>query len=308
MSQCSLPKIIAVVGPTGSGKSQLALDLARTFGGEIICTDSMQVYQKLNIGTAKPTVSEQAEIPHHQLDLVPPDGHYSVGQYEKDVDRVLAQLHQKKKPPILVGGSGLYFRCTLFGICQIPEISLEIKQQIETWYTQGLRVCYQKLQQLDPIGASQLHPHDTARILRALQVFLSSGKSIQSYQQAHGFNVRKYSILSLGYRQERKQLYEQINQRTHQMLAEGFVEEVQTLLQEYPPTLKSLQAIGYRQVVQFLTNQLTQEEMILEIQQKTRNYAKRQITWFKKDPAILWFTKNEHSQILKMVSQFLRQH
>lgn len=307
MPDCSLPKILAVVGPTGSGKSQLALEVAQTLGGEIICTDSMQVYQRLNIGTAKPSLTDRRRVPHHQLDLVPPDGHYSAGQYEKDAQRIVVQLNQQKKHIILVGGSGLYFRTMLFGMCQTPEIPQEIKNQIAQWHDQGLAWCYEKLQQCDPAVAATLHPHDTTRILRALEVFLATGRSIQSYQQAHGFREKRYSILAVGCQHERAALYQRINQRTHAMLKEGWIEEVQSLLKEFPPTIQSLQAIGYRQVVQFLNHQLTQEEMVAQIQQKTRNYAKRQLTWFRKDPDIQWVSPQEHSKIMGKVAQFFEE-
>ena len=304
MHRASLPKILAVVGPTGSGKSQLALDLAQALGGEILCTDSMQVYQKLDIGTAKPSLADQRCVPHHQLDLVPPDGYYSAGQYEKDAERIMVQLNQQKKTIILVGGSGLYFRTTLFGMCQTPEIPQEIKNQVTHWHEQGLALCYQKLQQCDPLCAATLHPHDTTRILRALEVFLATGRSIQSYQQAHGFKTQKYAVLAVGCWHERGALYQRINERTHAMLKEGWIEEVESLLKAFPPTLKSLQAIGYRQVVQFLTQRLTYREMVEQIQQKTRNYAKRQLTWFRKDPEIQWFLPHDHSKILSQAAQF----
>jgi len=300
-----LPKIIAVVGPTASGKSNLALFLAQMLGGEIICTDSMQVYQGLDIGTAKPTASEQGLVAHHQLDLIKPDGYYSAGRYARDVKKVLTQLREKNKPAILVGGAGLYFRCTIFGISQIPEIPSEIKEQINQWQEQGLELCYQKLRQFDPASASKLHRNDTTRILRALEVVLHTGQSIQIYQQEHGFKHRKYSVFSVGYWHERMDLYHLINQRTHAMFEAGWIEEVRTLLQAYPSGLTAFQAIGYCQVVQFLKNGLNEEEMVARIQQKTRNYAKRQVSWFKKDSEIHWFPYGEKSSILNQVKTFL---
>ncbi|MBF0277640.1 MAG: tRNA (adenosine(37)-N6)-dimethylallyltransferase MiaA [SAR324 cluster bacterium] len=305
MSEKNLPKIIAVVGPTASGKSELALYLAQALGGEIICTDSMQVYQKMDIGTAKPTAAEQALIPHHQLDLVKPDAHYSAGCYERDVGNILKRLHKQNKPAILVGGTGLYFRCTVFGICQIPEIPPEIKEEVNAWHEQGLGKCFEKLQELDPVSSSKLHKNDTARILRALEVVLHTGQSIQSYQQEHGFKTPKYSVFSVAYRHERENLYHLINQRTHVMLNAGLVEEVRALLEEYPPTLIPLQAIGYFQVVQYLENRMKIEEMVEKIQQKTRNYAKRQLNWFKNDEEIRWFSYGEKKPILNQVKSFL---
>ena len=308
MSEKKIPGIIAIVGPTGSGKSALALCLAQTLGGEIICADSMQVYQKLNIGTAKPTAAEQASVRHHQLDLIEPDGHYSAGRYEKDADIIIAKLHQQRKPVILVGGTSLYFRCAIFGICPIPDISPQIREKVRHWYNQGLSYCYHKLQQLDPASASKLHPNDRARILRALEVQLHTGKSIQVYQREHGFKNKKYSVFSVGYRYERERLYHLINQRTLAMLEAGFVEEVRSLLAEYPSNLRCLQSIGYHQIIRFLDNRLTEEEMVAEIQQKTRNYAKRQLSWLRKDTSIHWFSAKEQARILQTVRNFLQNH
>ena len=308
MSERNLPGIIAVVGPTGSGKSALALYLAQQLGGEIICTDSMQVYKKLNIGTAKPTAAERALVTHHQLDLIEPNGHYSAGRYEKDANRIIAKLYQHNKPIILVGGTGLYFRCTIFGICPIPDIPLHIKEKVLQWYNRGLPFCHQKLQELDPLSALILHPNDIARILRALQVQLHTGKSIQVYQQEHGFKNKKYTVFSVGYWYEREQLYQLINQRTLAMLEAGFVDEVRSLLEEYPATIRSLQSIGYHQILRFLDNRLTEDEMVAEIQQKTRNYAKRQLSWFRNDKSIRWFSKNERAEVLKEARIFLETH
>ncbi len=301
----TLPKVVAVVGPTASGKSELALYLAEQLRGEIICTDSMQVYQQLDIGTAKPTATELALVPHHQLNLVKPDGYYSAGRYARDAEVIIERLHRENKPVILAGGTGLYFRCLIFGICQVPEIPGEIKSQIAEWHQKGLSVCYEKLQQHDPESAAKLSPNDTTRILRALEVYLHTGKSIQSYQQKHGFKNKKYSVLSVGYWHDRPHLYQLINQRTHAMLQAGLVEEVKELLEEYPANLKSLQAIGYRQVIDFLQNRCSKPEMIAIIQQKTRNYAKRQLTWFRKDPEIKWFAYGNQEEILQEVNNFL---
>ncbi len=308
MLESNHPGLIAVVGPTGSGKSALALYLAQELGGEIVCTDSMQVYQKLNIGTAKPTAAEQSLVPHHQLDLIAPDGYYSAGRYEKDANRIIAKLQQQHKPVILVGGSGLYFRCAIFGICPIPDILPHIKKVVRQWHSQGLPYCYQKLQQLDPTSASALHPSDSARILRALEVQLQTGRSIQVYQREHGFKKKKYSVFSVGYWYNRKQLYQLINQRTLAMLKAGFVEEVRSLLKEYPSNLRSLQSIGYQQIVRFLDNRLTEDEMVAEIQQKTRNYAKRQLSWLRNDKSINWYSENEDGQILKDARNFFHSH
>lgn len=299
------PKIVTIVGPTASGKSQLSLFLAKALNGAIISTDSMQVYKQLDIGTAKPSLADQAAVPHHMIDIVMPDEHYSVGHYEKDVDQIIANLTEQEIPIFLVGGTGLYFRCTLHGLCPTPEIPKVIKEQIQSWHQKSLEFCYSKLLEHDPLGAKTIHPNDTTRILRALEVVLSTGKSIRDFQQDHGFKSTKYQAISLGYQHERNELYRLINKRTHAMLKSGLIEEVENLLKVYPTDLQSLQAIGYKQVIQYLQQKITKEEMIAQIQQKTRNYAKRQLTWFRKDAQTQWFPLSENSKILEKVKVFL---
>lgn len=299
------PKILAVVGPTASGKSALALSLAQSLSGELISTDSMQIYRKMDIGTAKPTLEEQALIPHHQLDLIEPNEHYSAARYSKEVEVLIQKLLANDKVPILVGGTGLYYRCALFGICEVPEIPLSVKQQIDHWHRIGLHVCYEKLKEIDPRSAERLHANDTTRILRALEVALATGNSLQQFQQAQPFNQPKYEVMTVGYQFDRPNLYNRINKRTLAMLNAGWIEEVCTLRNAFSPELKPLQAIGYRQINEFLDRRLTREEMIDKIQQKTRNYAKRQLTWFRKEPNIQWYPPEAHSEVIEASKVFL---
>ncbi|MGK5094493.1 tRNA (adenosine(37)-N6)-dimethylallyltransferase MiaA [Deltaproteobacteria bacterium TL4] len=306
MSDSKKPKIIAVVGPTASSKSDLALWLAQQLGGVLIGTDSMQVYRMLDIGTSKPSLQERQLVPHYQLDLVDPDGDYSAGAYERDLDELLPQLLKQPTVPILVGGTGLYYRAAVYGISKIPNVPPELKQQIEAWHhEQGLAYCFQRLQETDPQAARQLHPNDTTRILRALEVVLYTGESLLHFQQQQPFDTLKYSLFTVGYAFERPVLYERINQRTYEMLRSGWVAEVEALLKLYPPHLKPLHAIGYHQILQFLQGELDRETMIEKIQQKTRNYAKRQLTWFHKETQIHWYTKGSENQILRDIMKFL---
>jgi len=302
----SLTKIIGVVGPTASGKTQLALNLAENLGGEIICTDSMQVYKGMDIGTAKPTAQEQQQIPHHQLDLVFPDEHYSAGKYVRDTAPIIEDITQRGKIPILVGGSGLYYRALIYGMSPMPEISDKIQKQVNDWLEkEGLSYCWQRLQELDSSGASVLHPNDRCRILRALEVVLASGKPISYFRKQQSFASEHYQTHLVGYTRERKALYARINERTLLMLKSGWIEETQKLLQYYSDAITPLHAIGYKQILQFLSEQMSHEHMVEKIQQKTRNYAKRQLTWFRKDSEIHWYATNELSALLSETTRFI---
>ena len=306
MSETQNAKVLAILGPTASSKSELALWLAQELDGEIICTDSMQVYRKLDIGTAKPTPQEREAVPHHQLDLIEPDRHYSAGAYERDTVELLQKLRLLNKVPILVGGTGLYYRAIVYGISKIPDIPSHVREEVLHWHTShGLEYCYQKLQQMDPLASNQLHPNDTSRILRALDVILHTGLSIVKYQEQNRFTTPRVPLYTLGYSFDRSVLYERINRRTHAMLEAGWVHEVEELLKQYPSDLKSLHSIGYHQIIEFLLGQIDEKTMIEKIQQKTRNYAKRQLTWFRKEPNIHWYQKGEEAQILNDVQKFL---
>ena len=300
------PKILAVVGPTASGKTTLSLQIAQEFNGEIISTDSMQIYRYMNIGTSKATFAEQEMVAHHQINIVDPDEHYSAGKFERDTDHIISNLISKGKIPILVGGSGLYYRATLYGLSHIPQIPIGIKKEIQQSFEKnGIEYCYQQLQKLDPQSAQVLHSTDKARILRALEVYKHTHQSIKEFQHQDSFAQPKYSIFAIGYRWERKELYERINQRTGIMINQGWVDEVKNLLKKYPTDLRSLQSIGYTQIISFLQGNLSQEEMIEKIQQKTRNYAKRQLTWFQKESNIHWYQHNQKSKIFRDIQWFL---
>lgn len=301
------PKLIGIVGPTGSGKSQLAIGLAQEMGAEILSTDSVQVYQRLDIGSAKPSPSDRQRVRHHQIDIIPPDALYSAGMYEKESDIIIQTVHSSGKNTLVVGGTGLYFQALLYGICETPPIPGEVKDKISHDYqTYGLDFCYQQLQQLDPQKAQHLHSTDTSRVLRALEVICATGQSISTFQEQHGFSQRKYPVFLIGYEESRDVLYERINQRTLQMLEEGWIEEVQTLLEDYPASLKCFHSIGYKQVVDFLSHAISYGTMVEQIQQKTRNYAKRQLTWFRKNPEIHWIIRGQESQILCDIENFLK--
>lgn len=304
MERC--PKIVVVAGPTASGKSNLALSLAQEFKGELICSDSMQVYRQMDIGTAKPTLKEQKLVQHHQLDLIDPDEHYSAGQYERDTSRIIKQIQERSHLPIVVGGTGLYYRALMYGISNIPEIPESLRKEVLSWQEEhGTSYCWKQLQKHDPQGADRLHQNDTARILRNLEVVLATGTTLSTFQLQQPFGEARYQFLAVALEWERHVLYERINQRTRKMLEFGWIAEVESLLSRYSPDLKPLQAIGYREIVQYLQNKLEWEPLLQEIQKRTRQYAKRQMTWFSREAEIKWYQPDDDAAILAKIKVYL---
>ncbi len=295
----SPPFLVVLAGPTASGKTDLSLWLAEQLNGEILCTDSMQVYRRLNIGTAKPTPAEQAQVPHHLLDRVDPDEAYSAGRYEREALEALQDLSRRGKTPILVGGTGLYYRALMYGLSDMPTIPSQTREQVAAWHTaEGTEGCWERLAELDPPSAKALHQRDTARVLRALEVVLASGRSIRSFRQAQPFEQPRFPCWVGGLHFPREELYARINDRVEQMLASGWVEEVQQLLQDYPPDLPAFRAIGYAEVTAYLHQTLDWASMVTRIQQRTRQYAKRQLTWFRRDPHFQWQAPQEREVLL----------
>ena len=304
MERC--PKIVVVAGPTASGKSNLALSLAQEFKGELICSDSMQVYRQMDIGTAKPTLKEQKLVQHHQLDLIDPDEHYSAGQYERDTSRIIKQIQERSHLPIVVGGTGLYYRALMYGISNIPEIPESLRKEVLSWQEEhGTSYCWKQLQKHDPQGADRLHQNDTARILRNLEVVLATGTTLSTFQLQQPFGEARYQFLAVALEWERHVLYERINQRTLKMLEFGWIAEVESLLSRYSPDLKPLQSIGYREIVQYLQNKLEWEPLLQEIQKRTRQYAKRQMTWFSREAEIEWYQPDNDAAILAKIKVYL---
>jgi len=299
-------KIIVVAGPTGSGKSEVAISLAEEFNGELICSDSMQVYKKMDVGTAKPSLHEQNLIPHHQLDLINPDENYSAGQYARDTSGIIKKIRERGRLPILVGGTGLYYRALMYGISKIPPVPESIRKEITSWQQEhGTPYCHKLLQKRDPESAGILHPNDTSRILRSLEVVLSTGKSIYTYRLKQPFGEARYPFHAVALNWDRNDLYQRINKRSLSMLGSGWLAEVEMLLESYSPELKTMQSIGYMEVVQYLQNKLKWDSMVEEIQKRTRQFAKRQLTWFRREAKIEWYQPVEQHRILADIKVYL---
>ncbi len=300
-------KIIIISGPTATGKTATALSVAKTFGAEIINADSMQVYRYLDIGTAKPTREEQQKVPHHLLDVVDPDDPYHAGRFQADADILISDLTSRQKLPLIVGGTGLYIRSLLYGLCDLPEIQPEIRRQVQNELKKdGVESLYQHLKKVDPLVAARLASRDQSRITRALEVYLSTGRSISYFQEQHRFSQPKYSFLYLYLACARTNLRQRIADRVQQMMNHGFLAEIRGLLDKgYSPELKSLQSIGYRQLILHLQGVLSLDEALRLIVRDTRRYAKRQDTWFSRVPGIKIVNENERQYIPQLIHSFL---
>ncbi len=301
-------RILAVVGPTAAGKTEIGITLAKETNGEVISVDSMQIYRWMDIGTAKPSPDMLSAIPHHLIDILTPDQEYNAGMFAEDADRIIQILQHAGKTPILVGGTGLYLRALINGIIDVPEISEEIRTRVRTLASeQGVLECYRQLKELDPKSAERLHPNDISRVSRALEVFWETGSSIKDFQEDHKFRQQRYEVYYVGSRWPRETLYERINRRVHLMVEQGLIAETKGLLEMgYNEHLPSMNAIGYKQSVAFLKGDISEVEMIADIQQKSRHYAKKQLTWYKKEPHIHWLKDNHlNDEDLKEIKQFL---
>ncbi len=299
--------VLVICGPTGSGKTTLALSLAEKFPLEIISADSRQVYRRMDIGTAKATSFEQAIIPHHMIDLVDPDQEFSVADFVDLARPLISQITARGNIPCIVGGTGLYIRALLGGLADLPSADQKLRKQLhQREQEEGAGSLYRELQRVDSVAAAEIHPNNLIRIVRALEVCIVSGRKISELKAEHSFSEQPYRVLKLAPDFPRSELYSRINQRTGQMLSSGLVDEVRGLVEDYSFELKTLQTLGYREVVQYLKEEINTEQMSDDIQKHTRQYAKRQLTWFRKEADIIWVDSSMKSgKVVKSIDEFL---
>ncbi|MCB8816302.1 tRNA (adenosine(37)-N6)-dimethylallyltransferase MiaA [Desulfosporosinus shakirovi] len=285
--------LVIIIGPTGIGKSALGLALAQKIGGEIISGDSVQVYQKLDIGSAKPSRAELELVPHHLIDFLDPTESFTAAQFKVMATSLIDEIRSRGHVPIVVGGTGLYIRSLLdpydFSQQGCEEIRLKWNEFAEL---HGNLLLHEELKKRDPETAEQLHPNDVLRVTRALEIFELTGKTISSQRQFKDdqYQTLDSSIVYIGLTAPRNLIYERINQRCVEMLSQGLINETLSLMREgYSLTLKPLQSIGYRHAIWFLKGLVTQREMLRLLQRDTRHFAKRQLTWFRRDPRISWY-------------------
>lgn len=290
--------LIVIVGPTAVGKTGLSIELALHLNGEIVSADSMQIYKYMDIGTAKPTMEERKGIPHYLIDEVTPDEEFSVARYKRLADQYIEHILGKKKIPIMVGGTGLYISSVLDNI-QFSETICDWNYRnelSELAHQKGNEYVHQMLEEVDPVTAKKLHVNDLRRIIRALEVYKYTGIPISKHQENSRKQPSPYSILVIGLIMERERLYHRINQRVDTMLQEGLVEEVKRLLDMgYDKNLTSMQGLGYKEMILYLEGKCSLDEAVEILKRDTRRYAKRQLTWFRRDKRIHWIEVEENS-------------
>jgi tRNA dimethylallyltransferase len=280
-----------VLGPTGSGKTALSLALAERFHGEIVNCDSVAVYREFEIGTAKPTAAERARVPHHMLDVVDPCGFITAGEYARQAREVLQQIKARGALPIVVGGTGLYLRALLEGLFAGPQRSEELRERLrQRAEEKGPGYLHRLLARLDPATAGKIHAHDTPKLLRAIEVCLASRTKMSEMWKQGRDPLKGFRIVRLGLDPDRKALYERINQRAQRMFDDGLSDETLTLLEKYGAAPRPLSALGYKQAVALMRGEFEREGAVQAAQQAHRNYAKRQMTWFRREPDVTWIS------------------
>jgi tRNA dimethylallyltransferase len=301
-------KVVVVGGPTASGKSELAVRLAERFDGEVVNADSMQFYRKMDIGTAKPSPDLLKRAPHHLLGIVDPDVNFTAADFQQKARQAIIEIHGRGRLPVLVGGTGLYIKAVLSGLSDSPgadKAAREEYNRIANRY--GNEALLEFLREVDPVSAARIHANNRVRIIRALEVFKQTGRTLSSFQDDHGFMMRWCDSLKIALHVERSELYDRINARVDRMIADGLVAEVESLLSMgYAPELKALSAIGYHEISGYLAGKQTLFEAVELIKRNTRRYAKRQLTWFNSDPEVSWFCyPDAFDEISAAVTRFL---
>ena len=294
-------KVLVILGPTATGKSHCAIEIAKKFNGEIISGDSMLVYREMNIGTAKPSAEELAAVPHHLVNILPPEASFSVVDFKEQAQRLITEINARGHLPIIAGGTGLYIKALLedYAFNSVSENS-ELREQLtREAELQGAEALHARLAALDAAAAERIHPNNVRRVVRALEAALS-GEQVNQY----GASEIPYDALVVGLEMERSALYARINKRVDIMLAQGLEQEVRSLLERgISPDCQSMQSIGYRQMVWYLNGSMPYDEAVEKLKQATRNFAKRQITWYKKMPYIKWLTLDAEPNYANVVGR-----
>jgi tRNA dimethylallyltransferase len=300
---------VILIGPTAVGKTKLSIELAKKLNAEIISGDSMQIYKEMDIGTAKITKDEMDGIPHHLIDIKEPTESYSVADFQKDVRRLITEIHQRGKLPMIVGGTGLYIQSIIYDYHFTDQASDPVYREIleKRVENEGIELLYEELKGIDRESASRIHPNNTRRVIRALEVYQTTGKTMSEYLASQD-NELLYEVAMIGLTMDRNLLYERINQRVDLMITTGLLEEVENLYKKGIKDVQSIQAIGYKEIYQFLEGQVSFESAIDQLKQNSRRYAKRQLTWFRNKMDVHWFDVSNKSfndtldEILKYIA------
>ncbi len=303
--------VVVVTGPTASGKTALAIELARRFDGEVVNADSMQVYRFMDIGTAKPTLEERSAVPHHLIDVADPDENYSAGRFAKEARAAISEIHGRGRLPILAGGTGLYIRAALHGLVDGVPAEPALRERLENEQQQAEREgdrqrLHRRLEALDPEAAKRIHPHDARRITRALEIVAGTGQPASRVRGEHGFEDSPYRTLHLALDVERSALYARIDARCQKMIESGLLQELRDLQEAgYGPELRPMKAIGYRHVLPVARGEDTLASALEAMRRDTRQFARRQLTWIRKVPDAIWVDPSDIEAIAARVEAFL---
>jgi tRNA dimethylallyltransferase len=282
--------LVAVAGPTGSGKSALALEIAIAFGGEVVNCDSLQVYRHFDIGTAKLPPAERRGIPHHLLDIINPDEVFSAGEYARLARLAIADISTRGRLPVVAGGTGFYLRALLDGLFEGPSRDQGLRDRLAAREARRSGSLHRILRRFDREAAAKIHPNDVPKVTRALEVCLLTRRPVTQLFREGRDALQGYRTLKIGLSPDRDQLYQSLDARCAEMFQSGLLDEVKGILDlGYPPTCKPFESHGYKQALQLLQGELTPKEAVFYAQRNTRNYAKRQMTWFRKEPDTAWF-------------------
>ncbi|MCF8008634.1 MAG: tRNA (adenosine(37)-N6)-dimethylallyltransferase MiaA [Halanaerobiales bacterium] len=308
-------EVVTILGPTAAGKTELSLKVAKYFDAEIISADSMQIYEGMDIGTAKVSKNIQKEIKHHQIDILKPDQDYSVAEYQKDVDPIIKDIFKRDKLPLIVGGTGLYINAVLEGFTlpeMKPDKDLRKKLRKEA-KDEGNQYIHNKLKEIDPKLAEKLHPNDIRRVIRGIEVYKLTGHTKTYYKEKQKNSPPRYQSIKVGLTRNREELYDRIEKRVNIMLDQGLIDEAKHIYNNYDLSKKSTaaQAIGYKELFTYFDGKQSLEQAINLIKRNTRRYAKRQLSFFKRDQSIRWFNLTNiskdslHEKILMLLKNDL---
>ncbi|MEK6791728.1 MAG: tRNA (adenosine(37)-N6)-dimethylallyltransferase MiaA [Deltaproteobacteria bacterium] len=301
------PKAIVITGPTAVGKSNLSLELAELFNAEIISADSMQVYRHMDIGTAKPSKAVRASIKHHLIDVVNPDEGYTAARFASDAHAAMERISSLGKAVFIVGGTGLYIKALTQGLFAGPGQDFAVRERLlKEALDNGAGALFERLRDVDPQAAAAIHPNNLRRIIRGLEVFEVSGRPITDFQREHGFQDEPFDDLRIALHCERDALYEAIDRRVDKMMEHGLIYEARELnATGYAWDLKPMCGLGYKEMGEYLRSERGLDEAVELIKRNTRHYAKRQMTWFRKDASIKWFTIRQKEAIIECLKRHL---
>ncbi|HXV69019.1 MAG TPA: tRNA (adenosine(37)-N6)-dimethylallyltransferase MiaA [Nitrospira sp.] len=311
---CERRPLVVLLGPTASGKSRVAVQVAKRFGTEVLTADSRQAYRGMDLGTDKPTMEERRGVPHRLIDLADPDQTFNTGWYRQAALAEIARLYAERQLPFVVGGTGLYIRTLVRGLCPAPQSDPLVRAELMRFAReQGRDRLYAQLVEIDPDSAARLHPNDEAKVLRALEVHRLAGQPLSAIHRLHAFQDAPFSTLLIGLSRLKEPLYRRIEERIDWQLAHGMVEETRSLLDRgYGRHLGALKGLGYRQVAAYLAGECDYEEMVRRFKRDTRHFAKRQMTWFRKEPGIQWISVDEGEspegtvdRVVRLIERFL---